>query len=90
MEAPSSTSVQKATISCWVKRTELGTNQYVWFSGFTADTGSYNFYVRFISDDTLKITIKKLGTSEIKFVKKGASWNLDYEKIAFNYFSVYS
>ena len=61
--ATSSTSVQKATISCWVKRTELGTNQYVWFSGFTADTGSYNFYVRFSSDDTLKIINDDAGTN---------------------------
>jgi len=51
----SSTSVQKATFSFWCKRNKLTTGQYIFFNGLQSDYGSYNFYIKWHSDDTIKI-----------------------------------
>ena len=51
----SSTGVQKATFSFWCKRNKLTAGQYIFFNGFQSNYGSYNFYIKWHSDDTIKI-----------------------------------
>ena len=54
-DATSAVSVQKATISTWVKRSNITDQQYLYFCGYTADYGGYNFRIRFETDATLTI-----------------------------------
>jgi len=61
--ATSSTSVQKCTFSFWVKRSKLGTDQTIFFCGYTADFGQYSYYINFQSDDTLDIKNDDAGTT---------------------------
>jgi len=61
--ATSSTGVQKCTFSFWVKRSKLGTDQTIFFCGYTADFGQYSFYINFQSDDTLDIKNDDAGTN---------------------------
>ena len=43
-DGSSSTAVQKATISFWVKRCKLGASQYPFYCGDTSAYGDRNFY----------------------------------------------
>ena len=54
-DATGDVGVQKATISTWVKRSNVTEQQYIYFCGYTANYSSYNFYIRFETDGTLTI-----------------------------------
>ena len=54
-DASSSTAVQKATISCWVKRGNIGASHYPFFCGDTSAYGDRNFYIKFHSDDRMYV-----------------------------------
>ena len=62
-DATSAVAVQKATISFWVKKTSSGTSQYCFFCGLTGDYSSYSFYMKFHTDDTIKIVGASPGTT---------------------------
>ena len=53
-DATGDVGVQKATISTWVKRSNVTATQYLYFCGYTANY-DYNFFIRFSADGTLKI-----------------------------------
>jgi len=53
--ATSDVAVQKATISFWVKKTSSGTSQYCFYTGLTTNWSDYSFYMKFHTDDTIKI-----------------------------------
>ena len=54
-DGSSSTAVQKATISFWVKRCKLGASQYPFYCGDTSAYGDRNFYIKFHSDDRMYV-----------------------------------
>jgi len=62
-DATSAVAVQKATISFWVKKCGQGTSQYCFFGGKTGDYSSYSFYMKFHTDDTIKIVGASPGTT---------------------------
>ena len=62
-DATGSTHVTKATISCWVKRANIGSEQHIWFSGNTSDYGQYSFRINFNADDTLRCMNDDEGTN---------------------------
>ena len=62
-DATSSTSVTKATISCWFKRGNIGSEQHIWFSGNTSDYGQYSFRINFNADNTLRCMNDDEGTN---------------------------
>ena len=62
-DATSDVAVQKATISFWVKKCGQGTSQYIFFCGLTGDYSSYSFYMKFHTDDTIKIVGASPGTT---------------------------
>ena len=50
----------KGTISCWVKRSELGREQYVWGWG---ENNSSDCYLRFDTADNIEINADGAGTN---------------------------
>ena len=60
-DATSEVSVQKATISTWVKRSNITDQQHIYFCGYTANY-DHHFFIRFNADGTLRIHMDDGGT----------------------------